>query len=58
MGPGDFSVTSNTPELVFSVTGEPGVSTGFEAGFLALRMGTADFSVTSNTRDPATLQNR
>ena len=33
----------------FSVTGEPVVSTGFEAGFLPVRMGTADFSVTGNT---------
>ena len=28
----------------FSVTGEPVVSTGFEAGFLPVRMGTADYS--------------
>ena len=33
----------------FSVTGELVVSTGFEAGFLPVRMGTADFSVTGNT---------
>ena len=33
----------------FSITGEPVVSTGFEAGPLPVRMGTADFSVTGNT---------
>ena len=32
-----------------SVTGDPVVSTGFEASFLPVRMGTADFSVTGNT---------
>ena len=38
-----FSVTGKP------LTGEPVVSTGFEAGFLSVRMGTADFSVTGNT---------
>ena len=35
-----------------SVTGEHVVSTGCEAGFLPVRMGTADFSVTSNSLLP------
>ena len=41
-----------------SVTGEPVVSTGFEAGFLQVRMGIADFSGTGNTPELATLRNR
>ena len=38
-------------------SGKPVVSTGFEAGFLPLRMGT-DSSVTGNTPEPTTLSNR
>ena len=65
MGTADFFVTSSTPvpepatlrNRQFSVTGKPVVSTGFEAGFLPLSMGTTDSSVTGNTPEPATLRN-